>query len=110
MERLVRWFVERHLVVNIIVVVIVVLCVRSLTSAPRETFPNITMPVLFVGAALPGAAKSAAHGTICCSKSMCSAAVSPLVRIHSVAPSARSCSKKAVSAAMRNACIADRSL
>ncbi|MFP6663427.1 MAG: efflux RND transporter permease subunit [Deltaproteobacteria bacterium] len=56
MERLVRWFVERHLVVNIIVVVIVVLGVRSLTSAPRETFPNITMPVLFVGAALPGAA------------------------------------------------------
>jgi multidrug efflux pump subunit AcrB len=55
-ERLIRWFVERHLVVNIIVVVIVVLGARSLASAPRETFPDITLPVLFVGATLPGAA------------------------------------------------------
>jgi len=55
-QKLVRWFVERHIVVHIIVLTIIALGARSLASAPRETFPEITLPTLFVGAALPGAA------------------------------------------------------
>lgn len=56
MERLIRWFVERHVVVHVIVLAITVLGLRSLMNSPRETFPELTLPNLFVGAALPGAA------------------------------------------------------
>lgn len=56
MKRLIRWFVDRHIVVHTIVIAITVLGIRSLATAPRETFPDITLPNLFVGAALPGAA------------------------------------------------------
>ena len=56
MEKLVRWFVERHVVVHILVLTIVALGARSLANAPRETFPEITLPNLFVASALPGAA------------------------------------------------------
>ena len=56
MEKLVRWFVERHVVVHILVLTIVALGARSLANAPRETFPEMTLPNLFVASALPGAA------------------------------------------------------
>jgi len=54
-ERLVRFFVERHLLVNVIVGVVLVLGVVQLSRTSRETFPNVTLPRLFVTAVLPGA-------------------------------------------------------
>lgn len=55
MERLIRFFVERHLLVHVMVGVVVVLGYASALRAPRETFPNVTLPTLFVDATLPGA-------------------------------------------------------
>ena len=55
MERLIRFFVERHLLVNVLVAVVVVLGWVQATRAPRETFPNVTLPTLIVSATLPGA-------------------------------------------------------
>ena len=55
MERLIRFFVERHLLVNVIVVAILGLGWLQVTRLPRETFPNVTMPKLFVNGVLPGA-------------------------------------------------------
>ncbi len=55
MERLIRFFVERHLLVNVLVVAVLVLGWLQATRAPRETFPNVTLPKLFVNGTLPGA-------------------------------------------------------
>lgn len=55
MERLIRYFVERHLLVNVLVVVILVLGWLQASRSPRETFPNVTLPTLIVNAILPGA-------------------------------------------------------
>jgi len=53
-ERLIRFFVERHLLVNVLVVVVCALGLLQMTRAKRETFPNVTLPSLFVTAVLPG--------------------------------------------------------
>lgn len=55
MERLIRFFVERHLLVHTITAVLVVLGLRTIADTPRETFPDVTMSTLFVNAVLPGA-------------------------------------------------------
>jgi multidrug efflux pump subunit AcrB len=51
----VRFFIERDMLVHVIVVVVVTLgCLAALRS-PLETFPNVTLPTLFVTGVLPGA-------------------------------------------------------
>ena len=55
MERLIRFFVERHLLVHVIVGTVLVLGWLQAVRAPRETFPNVTLPKLFVTGVLPGA-------------------------------------------------------
>ena len=47
MERLIRFFVERHLLVHVLVFGIVILGVVQASRLPRETFPNITIPTVF---------------------------------------------------------------
>ena len=44
MERFLRFFVERHLLVHVMVAVIVASGYLSASRAPRETFPNIPGP------------------------------------------------------------------
>lgn len=53
--RLIRFFVERHMLVHVIVAVVVVGGVLSTLRAPREAFPNVNLPILVVRATLPGA-------------------------------------------------------
>lgn len=55
MERLIRFFVQRHLLVHVITAVILVVGYHIVTSTPRETFPDVTMNQLIVNAVLPGA-------------------------------------------------------
>lgn len=55
MERLIRYFVERHLLVNVMVVVVVAVGLLQAARSPRETFPNVTLPTLTVTGILPGA-------------------------------------------------------
>ena len=59
MERLLRFFVDRHLIVHVIVLVTVVAGTLAATRMGRETFPNVTMPKLIVRATLPGASARA---------------------------------------------------
>jgi multidrug efflux pump subunit AcrB len=54
-EGLIRYFEQRHALVHTLVFVVVVLGILSAISAPRETFPNVSIPTLFVSAHLPGA-------------------------------------------------------
>jgi multidrug efflux pump subunit AcrB len=54
-DRLIRFFVERHLLVNVVVAVVIALGVFQLSRTSRETFPNVTLPRLIVNAVLPGA-------------------------------------------------------
>jgi multidrug efflux pump subunit AcrB len=54
-ERLIRFFVERHMLVNVLVATVLLLGWLQATRAPRETFPNVTLPTLVVTATLPGA-------------------------------------------------------
>lgn len=56
MERLIRFFVERHLLVHVLVIAVITLGVVQAARLPRETFPNVTIPTLFVTGILPGAA------------------------------------------------------
>jgi len=56
MERIVRFFVERHLLVNVITIAVVVLGMLSLMRTNVEGFPEATMPMVLVSASLPGAA------------------------------------------------------
>ncbi len=55
MERFVRFFVERHLLVNVVTAVIIVSGVMSALRMPMEGFPAFDLPILFVRAQLPGA-------------------------------------------------------
>ena len=50
MEGLVRFFVQRHLLVHVITAVILVVGYRTIMNTPRETFPDVTMNQLIVNA------------------------------------------------------------
>lgn len=54
MERLIRYFVERHMLVNVLVLVVLGVGWFQASRSPRETFPNVTLPTLMVSAVLPG--------------------------------------------------------
>ena len=56
MERLIRYFAERHLLVHVMVAVVVVAGYVSATRTPREGMPNVDVPIVVVAAVLPGAA------------------------------------------------------
>jgi len=55
LERLIRYFVDRHQLVHVMVAIIVVTGYLAASRASRETFPNVTIPTLMVTARLPGA-------------------------------------------------------
>ena len=55
MDRLITWFVERHLVVNVLAIAIVVAGWTLISDVPREYVPTVDSPVYFVTARLPGA-------------------------------------------------------
>jgi len=54
-ERLIRYFEQRHLLVHTLVAVFVVHCLLYSTRAPRDTIPNVAIHKLFVNSTLPGA-------------------------------------------------------
>lgn len=56
MERIVRFFVERHLLVNVLTLAVVVMGLLAMLRTNVEGFPEATMPMFFVNASLPGAA------------------------------------------------------
>lgn len=56
MERLIRYFVDRHLLVNVITVAVIVLGLLAMLRTQVEGFPEATMPIYLVTATLPGAA------------------------------------------------------
>ena len=55
MQRFIRFFVERHLLVNIILVGVVAIGLLSVQRIPMEGFPVFDLPTLIVRAQLPGA-------------------------------------------------------
>lgn len=55
MERLIRFFVQRHLLVNVFALAMVVLGFLSATSLQREFIPSFVAPMVWVTATLPGA-------------------------------------------------------
>ena len=55
MEPILRFFIERHLLVNILAGTLVVLGFLSATSLDREFLPSIDAPQIFITANLPGA-------------------------------------------------------
>jgi multidrug efflux pump subunit AcrB len=55
MERLIGYFVHRHLLVHVMTAAIVVLGYRAAVNTPRETFPDVTLNQLIVQATLAGA-------------------------------------------------------
>ncbi len=55
MERLLGFFVRRHLLVNVAAVAMVVLGYLSATSLQREFIPSVDTPILWITATLPGA-------------------------------------------------------
>lgn len=56
MERLIRFFVERHLLVNVLTLAVVMLGVLSLIRTNVAGFPEASMPIYSIQAILPGAA------------------------------------------------------
>ncbi len=54
MERLVRFFVERHLLVNVIALAVIVLGLLAILRTNVEGFPEATLPLYVVTAQLPG--------------------------------------------------------
>ncbi len=56
MDRLIRYFAERHLVVHVIVATLIVVGYATVTRTPREGMPNVSMPIIALNATLPGAA------------------------------------------------------
>lgn len=56
MERIVRFFVERHLLVNVMTLAVVILGLLALLRTNVEGFPEATLPMFVVTASLPGAA------------------------------------------------------
>jgi multidrug efflux pump subunit AcrB len=55
-ERLIRFFVDRHQLVHVLVVGVIALGLLQAARLPRETFPNVTIPMVFITGTLPGAA------------------------------------------------------
>jgi multidrug efflux pump subunit AcrB len=55
MERLVRFFVDRHLLVNVITLAVVALGLIAMLRTNIEGFPEVSMPIYVVTASLPGA-------------------------------------------------------
>jgi multidrug efflux pump subunit AcrB len=55
MERIVRFFVERHLLVNVLTLAVVMLGFLALVRTNVEGFPEVSMPIYVVTGALPGA-------------------------------------------------------
>ena len=55
MESLLRFFIERHLLVNVIAGTLLVLGYLSATSLQREFIPSVETPLIFITANLPGA-------------------------------------------------------
>ena len=55
MERLIRFFVERHTLVNVVTAAVIALGVLNLLNAEVEGFPQVDLPEFLVTAQLPGA-------------------------------------------------------
>ncbi len=55
MERLIRFFVERHLLVHVLTVTVVMVGLLSATRTRIEAFPSAQLPRFIVNAQLPGA-------------------------------------------------------
>ena len=56
LTKVVRFFLERHLLVHVTMVAIIVLGVMTALRSEREGFPAVTLSELYVTAVLPGAA------------------------------------------------------
>ncbi|MEZ4218149.1 MAG: efflux RND transporter permease subunit [Myxococcota bacterium] len=56
MERIVRYFVDRHMLVNVITLAVVAVGVWNLMRTRVEGFPTIDLPSFMITAELPGAA------------------------------------------------------
>ncbi len=56
MERIIRFFVERHLLVNVITLAVIMLGLLATIRTNVEGFPEASMPLYVVTASLPGAA------------------------------------------------------
>ena len=56
METLLRFFIRRHLLVNVIAAGLVVIGYLSASNMPREFIPTIDTPIFWLTAMLPGAA------------------------------------------------------
>ncbi len=55
MQTFVRFFVERHLLVNVLAVATIVLGYFFIKDVPREYIPSIAAPIIYINASLPGA-------------------------------------------------------
>ena len=55
MNRIVSFFVNRHLLVNVLTVSVIVLGLLAMMRTNVEGFPDASMPIFIVSAALPGA-------------------------------------------------------
>ncbi|TDJ39127.1 MAG: efflux RND transporter permease subunit, partial [Gammaproteobacteria bacterium] len=55
MQSFVRFFVERHLLVNVLAVATIVLGYFFIKDTPREYIPSIAAPIIYINASLPGA-------------------------------------------------------
>ena len=55
MERIVRFFVERHLLVNVLTLAVVVLGIGTMMRTNIEGFPEASLPRFIITATLPGA-------------------------------------------------------
>jgi multidrug efflux pump subunit AcrB len=55
LRRVIQFFVERHLLVNVIIVAIAAIGILTLQRLPMESFPVFDLPILSVRAQLPGA-------------------------------------------------------
>ena len=56
MEALLRFFIKRHLLVNVIAAGLVVLGYLTASNTPREFIPTVDTPIFWLTAMLPGAA------------------------------------------------------
>ncbi len=56
MEALLRFFIKRHLLVNVIAAGLVVIGYISASTTPREFIPTVDTPIFWLTAMLPGAA------------------------------------------------------
>ncbi len=55
MSRLIRWFIDRSLVVNLITVFVIVAGVAASMNLPRKLLPSADLPVVILDVKLPGA-------------------------------------------------------